>query len=388
MRIVRVVPRRLFFTAALAALLNGPTVQGQTALDSLLERRIPDCGDVDLNAMALVAHTMGDGLVDSAASITRSWRQKCPDSEAAYRTAMLIRLQQDSAIGDRMDADALGKFWYYGLLAEAAAGGVKEPQPPAFQYVHFTQQWAGDLEFKYAPGTVEYDVCRTYASQEEHLFQRLQAPDSAYPVLRKRYNEEVARYTGLGEVHYALLTGVWLPTGDLKPLGAHPLFGFQFGGKSKKLSFDLTMAFAIGKAAEPYLSRRNEDLEPELTQHFFGGHIGADFGWDLWRHGANELQVNMGVGANGFDSFPTDADEKDRSGTVFVLDLSPGITYRRYLTSWSYFGIQVHYHSVDYSKSGIVDMNSGPITVRLLYGGLMNLWKRTGLRGLRYNYRQ
>jgi len=382
------VPRRLAFNAALATLLFCPSVQGQTALDSLLERRLPNCDDVDLNAMALVSRTMGEGLLDSAASITRSWRQKCPDSEAAYRTSMLMSLQQDSTICDRMNADALRMFWYYGLLAEAAAAGPNEPQPPAFKYVYLTQQWANDLEFKYAPGTVEYDVCRTYASQEEHLFQRLQAPDSAYPVLRKRYNEEVARYTGLGEVHYALFAGMWLPTGDLKPLGAHPHFGFQFGGKSKKLSFDLSLAFATGKAAEPYVSKRNKDLEPELTRHFFGGHIGADFGWDLWRHGANELQVNAGIGADGFDSFETNNGEEDRSGSVFVLDLSPGITYRRYLTSWSYLGLQVHYHYVDYSRSGIVDMSSGPITVRVIYGGLMNLWKRAGLKGLRYNYRQ
>jgi len=382
------VPRRLAFNAALAALLLCPTLQGQTALDSLLERRVPNCSDVDQNAMALVARTMGEGLLDSTASITRSWRQKCPDSEAGFRTAMLISLQQDSAIGERLDADALRMFWYYGLLAEAAAAGPDQQLPPAFQYVHFTQQWASDLLNKYAPGTVEYDVCRTYASQKDHLFQRLQAPDSAYPVLRKRYNEEVARYTGFGEVHYSLFTGLWLPTGDLKPLGAHPLFGFQLGGKSKKLSFDLTMAFAPGKAAEPYLSRRNEDLEQELTQHFFGGHVGADFGWDLWRHKANELQVNLGIGASGFDSFPTDAGEKNRSGTVFVLDLSPGISYRRYLTSWSYLGLQVHYHYVDYARSGMVDMRSDPITVRLIYGGLMNLLKRSGLKGLRYNYRQ
>lgn len=380
--------QRLAFPATLAALLLCPTLQGQTALDSLLERRIPNCSDVDQNAMALVARTMGEGLLDSTASITRSWRQKCPDSETGFRTAMLISLQQDSAIGDRLDADALRMFWYYGLLAEAAAAGPHQPLPPAFQYVHFTQQWARDLLTKYAPGTVEYDVCRTYASPYDHLFQRLQAPDSAYPVLRKRYDEEVARYTRMGEVHYALFTGLWLPTGDLKPLGAHPLFGFQFGGQSKKLSYDLTFAFATGKAAEPYLSRRNEDLEPELTQHFFGGQVGADFGWDLWQHNAHALQVNLGIGGSGFDSFRSDADDKDRSGTVLVLDLSPGITYRRYLTSWSYLGLQVHYHSVDYARSGIVDMRSDPITIRVIYGGLMNLMKRAGLNGLRYNYRQ
>jgi len=36
----------------------------------------------------------------------------------------------------------------------------------------------------------------------------------------------------------------------------------------------------------------------------------------------------------------------------------------------------------------MVDMRSDPITVRLIYGGLMNLLKRSGLKGLRYNYRQ
>jgi len=379
--------QRLAFNTALAALLLCPALQGQTTLDSLLERRVPNCSDVDLNAMELVSRTMGEGLLDSTALITRSWRQKCPNSEAGFRTAMLMSLQQDSSISERIDADALGMFWYYGLLAEAA-DARPSGQQPEFQYVRLTQQWAGELFTKYAPGTAEYDVCRTYATQYDHLFQRLQAPDSAYPVLRKRYNEEVARYTGKGEAHYSVFTGMWLPTGDLKPLGAHPLFGFQLGGKSKKLSYDLTMAFATGKAAEPYLSRRNEDLEPELTRHFFGGHIGADFGWDLWRHKANELQVNAGIGADGFDSFVMSDGEEDRSGSVFVLDLSPGVTYRRYLTSWSYLGLQVHYHVVDYARSGIVDMSSGPITVRLIYGGLMNLWKRSGLMGLRYNYRQ
>jgi hypothetical protein len=382
------VPRRLACFATLAALVLCHTVQGQTALDSLLERRVPTCTEVDQNAIALVTRTIGEGLLDSAASITRSWQQKCPDSETAFRTMMLIRLVEDSAIADRLDGNALRMFWFYGMLAEAAATGTYQPVPPAIQYVNFTQQWAKELLNKYAPGTVEYDVCKTYASEHDHLFQRLQAPDGAYPALRKRYNDEVARYASIGEIHYALITGIWLPTGDLEPLGAKPLFGFQLGGKSKKLSYDITMAFAAGKAAEPYLSRRNKDLQPERTQHFFGGHIGVDFGWDLWSHKANELQVNAGIGADGFDSFRTDAGEKNRSGTVFVLDLSPGITYRRYLTSWSYLGLQVHYHYVDYARSGIVDMRGDPITVRLIYGGLMNMTKRLGMRGLRYNYRQ
>lgn len=381
-------PRRIACNATLAALLCCTTLKGQTTLDSLLERRVPNCNDVDLNAMELVARTMGEGLLDSAALITRSWRQKCPNSEAGFRTAMLMSLQQDSSISTRMDAEALPMFWYHGLLAKAAADDPSQQLPPAFQYVRFTQQWAGELFTKYAPGTVEYDVCRTYGSQYDHIFQRLQAPDSAYPTLRKRYYEEVASYTGLGEVHFSLFTGMWLPAGDLKPLGTHPLFGFQCGGKTKKLSFDLTIAFAAGKAAEPYLSRRHKDLDAELTQHFFGGHVGADFGWDLWRHRANEVQVNAGIGADGFDSFVMNKGEEDRSGSVFVLDLSPGVTYRRYLTTWSYLGLQVHYHYVDYARSGIVDMSSGPITVRLIYGGLINLRKRAGLDGLRYNYRQ
>ena len=67
-----------------------------------------------------------------------------------------------------------------------------------------------------------------------------------------------------------------------------------------------------------------------------------------------------------------------RDSSISVLDLSAGVAYRRYLAKRGYLGLEVKYHHVNYSTSGIVDMNSAPITIRLIYGGLMNLRKSQG----------
>jgi hypothetical protein len=377
--------RLLLVSVFLASLVPG---KAQTDLDAMLERSVPNCNDVGLNALRIISRTYASGDLDSTALVVAAWKEKCPD-EPAFRVDLLLHLETDSAVRPLLNEEGFAWLWVYAQMAAWPLEVLQREAPVFLELMSFTRPWANELLLKYAPGTLEYDLCTTYGPNPGHLFQRLQDPDFPDMDLRIRYAEEVAKYTDLGEFHASLFTGIWMPTGDLKPLGSHPTFGFQLGGKRRHLSYDLTIAFDFGSSGQVYSAKRNSDADStERTSYFFGTEGSVDFGWDVLDRGANEIQVNAGVGFMGFDAFESEKDVEDMAGSTAALDLSAGLTYRRYLTSWSYLGLQVKYHYVDFAKSGIVDMHSSPITVRVIYGGLMNLRKQGGLEALGYKYRQ
>ncbi|GEM_PF-2874581 len=376
------------FLLAVLLVLQLLPANAQTSLDSLLERKVPNCADVAINAIAFIKRTNTNGDLDSTAMVVDAWRRKCPH-EANFRAAVLVALQTDAPLQPFMTEENFEAIWYYVQMAGYSDEVLRRDAPVFWDLTVYTKEWASELLKKYAPGTVEYDLCMTYGPAPEHLFERFQEPGYPTTAWRTRYDQEVQKLVRLREVHASVFTGLWIPTGNLQPLGIHPTLGFQLGGKKNKLSYDLTVAFMFGASAEPYPAKRNRDADTtELTSHYFGVNGSIDFGWDLFSKKANEIQLKAGVGFDGFDAFDVEEGVKNMSGTISVLDLSAGVAYRRYLAKRGYLGLEVKYHHVNYSTSGIVDMNSAPITIRLIYGGLMNLRKSQGLGSLHYAYRR
>ena len=241
----------------------------------------------------------------------------------------------------------------------------------------------------YSPGMIEYDLAEFYGPDPDRLFPRVQRGTYSDSLFQERYSAAIAPYLKSGEVHFAAILGLWSPTGELSKLGMHPEVGFRMGGKKGRLNYDVTFGFRFLSTPEPYSARRidaADTLEP--TSYFFGVHGSLDFGYDLVTSGANEIQVAGGVGYDGFDAFETNVDDKDQETTAGSLDLSAGIAYRRYLTSWSYLAMECKYHFVNYARDNVVDMEGQAITVRLIYGGLMNMSKRQPVKLLQYRLRQ
>jgi len=164
--------------------------------------------------------------------------------------------------------------------------------------------------------------------------------------------------------HLALITGIWIPTGAIRQVGAHPEIGFQLGGKRNGFEIDFSMIFKFLESPNYYPAMIMDS--PGLTRHFFGGYIGIDFRKDFFHRGANEMSLLGGVGLDGWDV----ARPNIRTRSVLTHNFNIGLGYRHYNSSRSYFGINVKYNFVDYTVGHVVDFTGNPVTIHLTLGGL------------------
>lgn len=238
-------------------------------------------------------------------------------------------------------------------------------------------------------GTSERLLCEFYCNGPDSFYSLIQKSDCDSSTICKEYNRELKRYLYKPELNLALTTGVWLPTGGIKKLGVHPTIGVQLGSKYRRLNIDATLSFKFLKSKTPYLATRVKSNDStELTDKFFGGYFGLDLGYDILRKRANELQILAGIGIDGFDALELVDEDKStelKAESASSYNLNFGLSYRYYINSWSYIGLQAKYNIVDYTSNGVVNFTGNPITITVTIGSLSNYVKRYGLENLGYN---
>lgn len=122
------------------------------------------------------------------------------------------------------------------------------------------------------------------------------------------------------------------------------------------------------------------------TNHFFGGYLGLDGGYDIWRTKHQELQLLVGIGGDGFDAIKEDKSKQLKPESTWSYNFNGGIGYRYYIKNSFYIGVKAKYNIVNYALNGVVGFTGNPITAGLVIGGLSNRTKRTALESLHYKW--
>jgi hypothetical protein len=258
---------------------------------------------------------------------------------------------------------------------------------PGLDFDSFTKNAFLNLKDQYSPESIDYLLCEFYSTNSDTLLVKLQSDLYKNSIPAKEYNRIVSRYINLPEYHLAWVSGVWIPTGEIKSLGVHPDLGFMTGIKYKKMSYDVTMTFKFLNTPEPYLARRYSSSVLEPTNYYFGGYMGFDVGRDVYSRNNHEVQLMGGIAFDGFDTFKDDPDNASKSSSASGLNLNLGIGYRFYMKNDSYLGLRVKYNFVDYSSNKIIDITGNPITIQFLIGSLNNEYRNSNLKALKYKYR-
>ncbi len=178
----------------------------------------------------------------------------------------------------------------------------------------------------------------------------------------KKNNSSNWRYNHL------IVGGVWIPIGELSKLGIHPNAGYQGEIVYSRFSIGMEASFKFLASKETYYARRfHYDNQTEATNHFFGGYLGMNGGFNLYNSNWHYLRIIGGIALDGFDAFEEKRNLKSES--IWTSNFNIGFGYRHKLKGAKFIGLQVKYNHVDYTRSNIVDMSGYPITVLLEYGG-------------------
>ncbi|MCW5911036.1 MAG: autotransporter outer membrane beta-barrel domain-containing protein [Cyclobacteriaceae bacterium] len=364
--------------------------------DNLLTKKQIDCSDIAANSALYFIKYIEKNKIDSAKLLLQYWQSKCGSREPVFRAQLLLALKtqtfNDSLVTDKI----LDHIFTYRNRLSLTEGD--EPYsfenyksyfgfvPPAQAFDKFTRQLASDLKWLYPTHSMEYLLAEFYGDNPDEIFTKIQNNTYSTSPLTIEYNKAVDRFLKMPEGHMSWITGVWIPTGGIKKLGAHPELGFQLGAKTKKMNYDLTMSFKFINSSNTYLARRNGVLES--TNSFFGGYIGFDAGRDIYAHKRNELQVIGGIGFDGFDALKEDKNNDLKSASVGSYNFNFGLAYRYYVNNHFYLGLRAKYNIVDYTLNRVVDFTGNPVTVQFLLGRVNNVYRNSYLNELKYRYRK
>jgi opacity protein-like surface antigen len=358
------------------------TLTAQHNFDPLIKHRVT-CDDVQYNAFQLIPKYYNQNKYDSIEFFLEYWENKCGPSEYSFRVKTLLRIQNgtfhDEYVGPR-EYNMLTYFRDYiewKLLMDST-----QSNPLAFYHANY--QDAG-LIFRFNSVTAEmakriYEKYEMDLSCDELAILALyrENPDEFKSIANSCPNgilyqyvakeEEAIRKALYGNI--ALISGLWIPQGNLSTLGAHPSLGFLFGLQKNRWLFDITLLFRFIKSKNTYQVMFEDQLYD--TDHFFGGYVGLDVNYQLSTFSSHRVYALSGIAYDGFDALE-DKDDDDFTKSIGSLNLNLGLGIKWMINDHLYIGTEWRYNFVDYNNRGGTDLSGNTQSIRLVFGSLSKI---------------
>jgi hypothetical protein len=376
--------------AFIFSLLIAGRLTGQN-IDSLTAKIKIDCSEISYKSSLLYKAFIEHNEIDSAKILLKYWESKCGITEPIYRAKVILSIKEGNYREPLPAGGALNMIFNYqnrmALVKKTNLNTYNANKseygyiPPGEEFDVFTQREAASLKGKCDPGTIEYMLSEFYSSKCDTILTKLQTSAFKKTSMAIEYRSLVEKYLKIPETNVALVSGLWIPTGDLKKIGSHPELGIQGGIKLRKMNYDVIMLFRFGNSPNNYYARRTKLSDPmELTNYFFSGQIGIDIGRDIYVRNGHEIQLTGGISIDGFEAF-------EEGPSIWSYNFSFGPGYRYYITNSLYIGLRTKYNIIDYTLNNIVDFTGNPITIQLIIGNVNNQYRNHFLKTLKYKLR-
>lgn len=327
--------------------------------------------------------------LDSAMMVIEYWESSCGRHEPSERAKLLLDLKNGKIKDENLSPDIIRffhDFKYRKFLLETGWANAFDEYPEFFSFIRpggdfdkFTEMEMYRLSQQYQLSSLEFLVCEFYSLSTDQLMIAMQSDQFKETKMGRYYHHTVQNYLNMTEVHVGIITGIWIPRGDIEVLGNHLDIGIQGGIKYKYMNLDFVMTFRPGKAKESYLATKVHSTGALVeTDHYFGGHLGVQYGQDLFIWKGNEMQLLAGIALDGFDAIEGNA-SGSRGESILQFDFNFGLRYRFYVTHEFYLGLEAKYHLVDYSRSDIIDFGGTPFTLGFVLGGVYSQGSRNDM---------
>ena len=367
--------------------------------DKLMTPRQPDCSDISYNCGMYFIKYMQENKIDSAELLLQYWESKCGLREPLFRAKILLALKQNKYDDSLLPEGTLNNIFNYrkrmSMIKNSNYYTYDGSQsyygfiPPGQEFDKYTQELAKELIKKYDPNQIEYILAEFYGENSDTILYKIQSQVFEQSSLAKEYEEAVDQYVNMPEGHVSWITGVYIPTGELKQIGIHPEMGVQAGFKYKKMNYDITLTFRFINSPNDYWARRTQlDNSLVLTNYFGGVYFGFDIGRDIFSRNGHELQLTGGIALDSFTALEEDKDNEVKAETTPTYNFNFGLGYRYYINDKIYLGLRAKYNIVDYTLSNVVDFTGNPITIQFIVGGVNSQYRNNALKALKYKLRK
>ncbi len=368
------------------------TLQAQNPLDKRIKPVIT-CFDVAYNAFELIPQYHQRGDLDSVLVFVNYWEKRCGVSEYSQRVRTLFDIERIVFDESKIDAaffETLTSFVSYTSWKNGIDSANYNPYESYHRFFEdpnlvlsfdtYTSLWARDLLFRMINKCdEEYQILTLYAEKIDTFYALLNENSCPGSKMGSIYRMKLNEYKKLPDFDWGLIAGYWIPQGNASLLGNHPSLGIYGGLQTKRWLINCTILFRFFAAENEYFVI--EDGVELETDHFFGGYIGADIGYQLMKSDKSRLYALSGIAFDGFDALAGDEDEPSK--TINSLNLNLGIGYRQFITDRFYIGVEARQNFVNYKNSGGTDLSGNTQSIRLLFGFMDNAIKNQRLKNLR-----
>ena len=298
-------------------------------IENLMTRRYLSCADIFNNVSYLIPEYYEKENKDTLQAIIAYWENRCGISEALVRCKILLSIDEgnfsenlynDNILNMLRDEKIINtrnlfrNYWddysYDGLLTK------------------FTTALAQKLLETKEVSAIEKFFLNVYANDFTPDFQILESDDFNGTRIKELYIQEKKACNQTMYFNGELMAGVWIPQGNLTVIGAHPFLGVRPGLKYKKMIASLTLGFKFIESRNKYQVFADNVIWD--TNHFFGGYIGLDIDYELFRLKKNSIGVIGGIALDGFDTLndKKDSSKNKVSKSVNSLNLNIGLGYK------------------------------------------------------------
>lgn len=332
-------------------------------IEEQMTKERPRCNDVYLNAMDLFPKLYRNKSFDSMHIALKIWQGSCGNISEIQCTYLLLAFEQSTFTIDSINSSTINllegysQSYYYSKQNPVAI--------PAFQksFYRFSSVWARLLLEQNLLDENEKFICKVFTGEITDPVQEIKDKKETYPHLAAivKKKEEGER-TG-NRSNYALLSGLWLPTGDLGILGNHPSIGFQVGFKGSHDQVDFTLQFRFLNSANKYYVSQNGSLFESSS--YFGGYLGVDYTYYLLSKIKYEFGLLAGMGYDGFDV----SQSENHIASIGSFNANGGLKFNYFVNPRFYLGIQGRYNWINYANRGGTSFNGDAFSIDFIIGG-------------------
>ena len=354
-------------------------------VENLMTRRYLSCADILYNVSFLIPEFHEKENKDTLQAVMEYWEDRCRISEELMRCKIILSIEEGSFTESLYEDNILKllrDYEQYNTMYDDKNVhwryyyGSRYGNDYGYRLNMFTVKLSKMLLETRECSAVEKFLLRIYANDFEQGFQMLDSYELNGTRIKELYLQEKKKREQTARLQNDWMLGIWIPQGNLDILGVHPFFGYRIGMKYKKLTTDLSLGFKFGKTPNIYQVYKNDVIWD--TNHFFGGYVGLDAGYELFRFKKNSIDLIGGIAYDGFDSLNEKVEGSDNdkiTKSINSLNLNIGLGYKFHFKNQRfnqrYLGIDIKYNFVNYKNPRGTNLDGNTYTVNLILGNII-----------------
>jgi|GEM_PF-1191422 len=390
--------RFLLFVLMSSICLAGHAQVNDMQVEKMMTRRALSCDDIAYNAVCLIPNLYRNNRLDTLHALLNYTERNCGMYEFTFTLDVLL------AIKDRNFREAIHNPYKYpnGSAPQQDEEFYKDniisylntyreqadiPAHPGnnFNYIvmayrdyyGFIKSMASSLATTPGLSSTEKFLLNYYANPNDSTLKNLADSSLHGSKIQSAYADNQKD----GGINIAAVSGVWIPTGQLKNLGTHPYLGFLLGGKWRRFTADMNLSISFLNASQAHTTKiYNDSLV--TVRDFTGFYFGIDAGYSIAQRKKSELDILGGIAYDGLEVWrDPNANSNNNNSTnnskyLNSVNLNAGLGYKYYFhtvrdskkLTRGYLWLQAKYNYVDFHNNGGTPVSGNAITVSVLCG--------------------